>query len=281
MARGNLAQIAGHLAAEGRGPARVRAAATDPGALERLVRAVFRHAVRDYLEILRGIGGGIADLPGRVVNDTPDETAAAFATAGPAVFVTLHLGSMMAVGSILAREARTPFTAPMEAIADPELQRLLRRGREQTGVRTVDLAVARRELRAALDRGEGVAIVGDRDVTGAGHAVELFGLPARLPIGPALAAVEAGAPVHVAATLRRGGGYRGWLVTLPHPPAELPRRARIEALLAAEARAFEDLISAGPEQWVAVFHPIWADVDPLPRSAAARPAGRPDREVPA
>ena len=53
VARGNLAQVAGWLAAEGRGNARARAAATDPAALERLVREAFRHVVRTYAETLR------------------------------------------------------------------------------------------------------------------------------------------------------------------------------------------------------------------------------------
>ena len=54
IARGNLAHVAEWLAAEGRGSARARAAASDPDALERLVRAAFRHAVRNYAETLRG-----------------------------------------------------------------------------------------------------------------------------------------------------------------------------------------------------------------------------------
>ena len=64
----------------------------------------------------------------------------------------------------------------------------------------MDLHVARRELRAALARGEGVGLVADRDIAGGGVPVTLFGLPARLPIGPAYLALDAG----VAAP--RGGG---------------------------------------------------------------------------
>lgn len=274
VARGNLAHLAGRLRAEGRGSARARAAAGDPGALERLVRAAYRHGAWSYVELLRGAAAAERAARGRIDDADPAATAAALGRAGPMVLVSLHHGSMLAVSSVLRAHRRVAITAPMETLADPELQRVLRRLRESTEVRTVDVALAPRELRAALARGEGVAIIGDRDVTGRGVAVPLFGLPARLPVGAAWLAVETGAPLHVAAAWRTpGGGLRGWLQTLEPPPAGLPRRERVERLLAAEARAFENLVAPAPEQWAAVFHPIWEAVGPLARGAA--PASEP------
>ena len=38
------------------------------------------------------------------------------------------------------------------------------------------------------------------------------------------------------------------------------RRERIAATLRAEAAAFEELISAAPDQWSAIFFPIWPDL---------------------
>ena len=271
MARGNLAQVARWLAAEGRGSARARAAATDPAVLERLVRSAFRHAVRTYAETLRS-SATARDVRRHLVIDSPEAVDAAFAPGGAIIFATLHFGSMMGVATVLADRITVPITAPMETVGDPELQRVLLRTREFGGARIVDLRDARRELRAALARGEGVGLVADRDITGGGMPVTLFGLPAALPIGPAYLALESGAPLHVAATRRvAGGGFRGWLVTLPHPPADLPRRARIEALLASEARAFEDLVAPAPEQWNSVFYPIWEAVGPRPRAARVEP----------
>jgi KDO2-lipid IV(A) lauroyltransferase len=184
---------------------------------------------------------------------------------------------MMAEIAFLATRIPGPVTAPMETIADPELQRLLRRARESGGVRTVDLSLARRELRGALGRGEGVAIVADRDIAGGGTEVPFFGLPARLPVGPALLAVESGADLYMGAVWRvPGGRYRGRLVELAHPPATLARRARVEALLADLARSFEDVIVEAPEQWWAAFQPIWPTVGPLGRRpAASRSAAAP------
>ncbi len=265
VARGNLAHVAGWLAENRRGSAGARSAAADPAALERLVRAAFRHSVRTYAEILRGAAGA-RDVRRRLLIETPAAVDAAFATPGPVVFATLHLGSMSAVATVLRDRCSVPVTAPMETIGDPALQRLLRRVREGTGTRIVGLDDARRELGAALARGEGVGLVADRDITGGGLPATLFGLPTTLPMGPAYLALEYGAPLHVAAIRRaQGGSYRGGLVTLPHPPADLSRRARIEALLEAEAQAFEKMVAAAPEQWWTVFFPIWEAVGPRPR----------------
>jgi hypothetical protein len=57
-------------------------------------------------------------------------------------------------------------------------------------------------------------------------------------------------------------------VTLPHEPSALPLRSRIESLLAVEATVFEQLVAVAPDQWWAVFYPIWEAVGPLSREAA-------------
>lgn len=265
VARANLAHVAGWLAANERGSARVRAAAGDPAVLEGLVRAAFRQCVRTYAETLRGAANA-RNTRRNLEIETPAAARAALAAPGPVVFVTLHLGSMSAAAIALSDRCSVPITSPMETIADPELHRILKRARESSGPRVVGLREAHRELRAVLARGEGVGLLADRDITGGGIPVILFGLPTTLPMGPAYLALEYAAPLHVAAVWRTpGGGYRARLATIPHPPAELPRRDRIVALLEAEARAFEDLVAVAPEQWWTVFFPIWDDVGPRSR----------------
>jgi KDO2-lipid IV(A) lauroyltransferase len=180
----------------------------------------------------------------------------------------------MAAGeAVIVERLRTPITAPMQTLADPEMQRVVLRARASVGVRIIGLREARRVLREALARGEAVGVIADRDITGGGLKVPLFDLPASLPIGPAFLAVETGAPLHVAAVRRaRAGTYRGHLLTVPPPPPDLPRRARVEALLAAQAAAFEQLVAAAPEQWSTLFFPIWEDVGPRPRGTPAKRA---------
>ena len=148
----------------------------------------------------------------------------------------------------------------METLDDPELQEWFVRTRGAAGVRIVGLREARRELTAALRAGTYVGLVGDRDLTGGGTLTELFGAPARLPLGPALLAIETGAPAYVSAVRRTTPGrYIGRLERID-VPADGSRRERATAATASIARAFERVIEDAPEQWWAVFFPIWPDL---------------------
>ena len=60
-----------------------------------------------------------------------------------------------------------------------EIQAYFERTRGRAGVRLVGLREARRELLAALRRGVPVGLVGDRDLTGGGTPIDLFGAPNR------------------------------------------------------------------------------------------------------
>jgi KDO2-lipid IV(A) lauroyltransferase len=138
-------------------------------------------------------------------------------------------------------------------------------------VRIVGLREARRELLAALRGGTSVGLVGDRDITGGGLPVDLFGAPANLPVGPALLAVESGAPLYVVGVRRVGiGRYVGRLDRV-HVPGDGSRRDRVTAAMAGIAAAFERIVAIAPEQWWAVFFPIWPDLE-----TGLAPAGKPE-----
>lgn len=259
QARRNLERVARELERRGTGSPNVRAAATDARALERLVRSAFRHNARYYLEILRVPGLTPAIFEDRVVVETPDTVEAAFA-GGPVIFVSAHLGPIELPGLYLAHRSGRTFVAPMEAVDDPALQGWFERTRGSLGVRIVGLRAARRALLAELRAGGQVGIVADRDIAGGGIETPLFGAPAPMPIGPALLALESGAPIYAVGVRRLPDGRTaGGLVPVP-VAAEGTRRERIAATLRAEAAAFEELISAAPDQWSAVFFPIWPDL---------------------
>ena len=77
-----------------------------------------------------------------------------------------------------------------------------------------------------------------------------------------LLAAETGAPVYMSAVRRTGRGrYRGGVRELPAPEGA-SRRERSRAIARAEARLFEQFIIEAPEQWLALFHPIWPDLEP-------------------
>lgn len=273
QARRNLRRVAVASAERGRASEAVQAAATDPRALERLVRLAFRHLARYYLEVARTPAIQGDDLDELIHLETPEAIAAAFTPGRPVIFLGLHFGSIELPALFLASRVGGAV-APMETLDDPRLQAWFVHTRGKAGVRIVGLREARRELLAALRQGTSVGLVGDRDLTGGGTPVPLFGAPATLPLGPALLAVESGAPLCAVGVRRVGiGRYRGRLLEVP-VPADGTRRDRVAAVMPAIADAFERIIEDAPEQWWAVFFPIWPDleeaaVDAAPTRAAA------------
>ena len=274
QARRNLRRVCTALAASGRGSPAVRAAATDPEALERLVRSAFRHAARYYVEVARNPAVTREWLDERLTLEDPSVLATAVIPGNASVFVGLHFGSVELASLFMAfRVGET--VVPMETLDDPGLQAYFERTRGRAGVRLVGLREARRELLGALRRGVPVGLVGDRDLTGGGIPIELFGAPTIMPMGPAMLAVESDVPTF-ALTVRRvaRGQYRGRVIPIDIP-SEGSRRQRVTLTMDRFAGAFETLIADAPDQWWAVFFPIWPDLE----GEAAPDLGRHDRSA--
>ncbi len=262
QARRNLQRVAGWLAANDRGSSPVRAAATDPRALERLVRNAYRHAARYYLEVARTPGLRQRDLDERFRVDDPDLVARVFA-GGPVIIIGLHFGALELPALYLASRVGEAVV-PMETIADRGLQDWFVRTRSAVGITLVGLNEARRALQGALRAGTSVGLVGDRDLTGGGTTMTLFGAPARLPLGPAMLAVESGARPYVVG-VRRTSNRRYHAHVEPIPvPLDGTRRKRVTTTAEAIARAFERIVEDAPDQWWAVFFPIWPDLEGQP-----------------
>ena len=260
QARRNLRRVCQSLAASGRGSAAVQAAATDPVALERLVRSAFRHQVRYYLEVARGPSITPAYVDERLLLETPERIAEAVVPGKAVLFVGLHLGSLELAVIFLAFRVGETVT-PMETIEDRGLQAYFERTRGVAGVRLVGLREARRELTRALANGIPVGLVGDRDLTGGGIPIELFGAPATMPMGPAMLAVETGVPTYAMTVRRAGTGhFRGKIVPIDVATVGT-RRERVTTTMNRLAAVFETLIADAPDQWWAVFFPIWPDLE--------------------
>jgi lauroyl/myristoyl acyltransferase len=257
-ARDNLAHVTRWMAEHDVGSERGRAAGRDPRALEALVKAAFRHSVRYNLILARGPIMDAKYVARWLVVETPEVMDSALAEPNGALFVGLHMGSNELPALYLAQKTGRPAWAPTQTLDDPLLQAYMVRSRATLGLHLVELQSARRELAEALRRGDPVGILADRDFTGGGIEVPLFGANASLPIGGALLALETGAVPHVYGVRRDDTGvYRLRMERVPLP-AEGSRRERVTGYLAAEAHAFEHFIAVAPEQWFAIFFPIWS-----------------------
>lgn len=263
LVRANLARVCAALVASDRASPRVRAAAGDDRALDDLVRDVFGHWFVAYLE------GAIAPrydetaVRRRIHVADPALASRALApvTAGPGpVFAGLHLGAVEMAGMYAARTGTMRIAGPMEQVRNPVLADYFLRTRGAIGFDLIPIRDAAIELRARIRRGDGVALVADRPIGGAGTSAQLFGAPCRLPAGPAVLAVETGAPLYVLAVLRNASGdWDGHIEHIEVPPTGT-RRERVRGTLHGEVAAFERLIARAPEQWWTLLFRIWEDI---------------------
>ncbi len=260
QARANLRRVCMGLDAQGRGSALVRRAATDPAALEQIVRGLFRHAARYYLEVLRAGRYESAAMLARIDVLTPDEVREGLQGGHPVILAGMHYGAIE-VATIAARSLiGSDFVAPMELVEDPALRRWFVTTRSRVGVQIIPMKDARRVLLRALKAGTSVGLVSDRDVLGGGLSIPFFGHPAPIPPGAPLLAIETGIPLYVAVARRiEHLRYQGALTLVPMPPPG-PLRERLTALTEAMVRGFEDLLADDPSQWWGAFHPIWPDL---------------------
>ena len=262
LVRANLERVVSYLAASGMGTEVVRVAATDGKALDRLTRSAFGHYTRSYLESATLERYASPEHLARVRADDPAAVDAALLPEEPVIIVSPHFGAIEIPGVWVTRVLGRRVTAPMETVADPDIQAYFEDTRGVTGLNVIPVARAASELRAALARNEAIALVADRPVGGGGTPVNLFGAPARLPVGPAVLALESGAPAWLIATRRFGKNEYRSRVERIHITDEAgqTRREKATAFLDAEARAFERAVADAPDQWWTLFFPIWDDI---------------------
>ena len=244
----NLARV---CAATGR-PAR-GAAFTD------LVRSAFRNHARYYLELLR-VPHYPQERIGQFV-DVPEWEAYAVALrGGPAILVSSHLGNFEPFGTYIASHGFRAM-APIEEIEPRALFEFLAARRGGSNVDLVPLSQATRPLIARLRARGLVGIIGDRDLTGDGREVTIFGHSTTMPIGPASLAVAHGATLIVGRCLRVGPDRFLAGGEVMEPPASGDRRADAAALADRIAARFERDIGEAPEQWWGAFQRFWPDLD--------------------
>jgi phosphatidylinositol dimannoside acyltransferase len=177
------------------------------------------------------------------------------------IIVGAHLGNWDAAGAWAAASGR-PVTAVAEVLSPRRLFDFFVAHRERLGI-SIEPASAGviGRLKAAVDEGRIVAIVGDRDLRGRGPQVSFFGEPAPMPAGPALLGLRTGAPIMVMGVhgSRRADGRRGWKAQILEPidPADYSGPNALSELTQQVARRLERLIAAHPEEWH-VFQPFWS-----------------------
>ncbi len=222
---------------------------------ERLVRRTFVEQVRNYLEIFRIPRMLPERLLASVREEGWEDFARAFAGGRGVVLASAHLGPVSVVGQIMVAKGY-PVTLPVERETGG-MARSVNRARTRMGLRFVstDSPIG---IHRVLRRGEVLAVLADRAVTGVGARVAFFGRPALLP------------SVHVALAMRTGaalvpafaGREAGTMVARFHPAMELAatgdRAADLRENMRRWAAVLESAVRRAPEQWP-VFERVWAE----------------------
>jgi phosphatidylinositol dimannoside acyltransferase len=176
---------------------------------------------------------------------------------GKGVVIALpHTGNWDVGGRAMGLRV-APVVSVAEHLKPERLFELFLEHRRQLGMDIIDLASDHvgRQLTQKLEQNRIVALVADRDLSGGGVEVEMFGRTRRMPAGPALLALSSGAPLLSGPTYTTRDGWVEVLKPVSIEPTG-KRKDDIIALTRALAAAFEQAIAAAPPDWH-LFQPGW------------------------
>jgi len=180
---------------------------------------------------------------------------------GRGVVLTLpHMGNWDAAGHWLCIKGYR-MTAVAEELKPRSVFELFLRHRRALGMGIVPLSTAASvggKLLELLRENQIITLVADRDLTGRGVVVDMFGARRRLPAGPAYLALATDTPLSVCAVFTTPTGWH----TKIGPPVEIERtgvmREDVAALTKVIAAGFERYIASAPVDWH-MFQPAWEE----------------------
>ena len=174
------------------------------------------------------------------------------------IAVLPHMGNWDVAGHWMAVNGYR-LAAVAEELKPRRLFELFLRHREELGMKIVPLSegdnVGQR-LAALLADNWVVALVADRNLSGRGVEVEMFGAVRRLPAGPALLSISTGAPLLVCAVYTTEHGWRIRIGEALEFERTGDTRADVTEFTRRMAAEFERGIAARPPDWH-LFQPGW------------------------
>lgn len=221
-------------------------------------REAFRLYARYWFDTFDAIGRDDRWVLDRFVFVNPEVVTDLLAKGRGVVVALSHSGNWDLAGWAARLVLEAPVVSVAERLKPERLFRLFLEHRRALGIEIVALdddGVAR-QIAKAIENGSVVALVADRDLTGRGVEVMMFGASRRLPAGPALLSLSTGAPLVVATVTTTPAGWRCSFGEPLEVPPTGSRRADAAALTVALAGGLEEAIAAAPADWH-MFQPGW------------------------
>ncbi len=236
-----------------------------PGECRELARRVYRHFARvaiDFLFFPRLIPNRFFDLV-----EVKDESILKkeFKKGKGVVLDGPHLGNweiMAAAAPLLGYPTRIIVGTQRNNLAD----RWINRTRLLAGSRIIHVGGAVRKSVEALKNGEVVALLSDQDAGRDGQFVPFFGRKASAPVGAALLALRADAPLLYAHTVWQNGKYVTEFEKIKTSDLKDPTPENLFELTRRFTEMAEKHIRRFPEQWF-WMHRRWKTRPPEERLA--------------
>lgn len=245
----NMAQVLGHR--------------VESPLVERAVVECFRLYGRYWYETFALRSMPVDEVNRRFTVDGVEHIDAALEKGRGWIGALPHMGNWDAAGHWLAVNGYR-MTAVAEELKPPEVFDLFLRHRRALGMGIVPLTgdrTAGTELVRLLAANEVVTLVADRDLSGRGVEVEMFGRTRIIPAGPAYLSLMTGSPLSVATVFTTD---EGWHCVI-NPPLEVERtgstRADVIEMSKRIAAQFESFIASAPTDWH-MFQPAWGPTTP-------------------
>jgi phosphatidylinositol dimannoside acyltransferase len=221
------------------------------------VRDAFTSYARYWFDTFHIAALSPHDVAARFESVDDDRLWTALGDGRGAIVALPHVGNWDAAGPWLVAQGHR-VVAVAEQLRPQRLYDLFVENRRAIGIDVIGLSEdgVGRALAARLAGGAIVALVADRELSGRGVEVTMFGRTRRLPAGPALLSLTTGAPLLVTPVFQT---ERGWRVVMSPPLTIVPtgdRRADVTALTRCMAAWFERAIASAPTDWH-MFQPAW------------------------
>lgn len=220
-------------------------------AIDRMVRATFRHFVTMALEIVR--------LPRKMVLNNwrahcvfirPDLVVGGLTSGRPLLVVTGHFGNWEIAGVAMALTGFRTHAIARE-LDNPHLDHFFRRFREHTGQKLLAKKGDFDNIQQVLADGGVIATLADQDAGPRGLFVPFFGRPASTHKAVALMAIEYDVPMLVIGVPKVGEPMRYHIVAeeLIDPREYAGRPDAVRAITERYTSALERVVRRHPEQY--------------------------------
>jgi KDO2-lipid IV(A) lauroyltransferase len=230
-----------------------------PTELEQQVTEAFSWYGRYWTETFRLEDLSDAELDARFTCKGRENIQNAFDSGKGGVLATPHIGNWDAGGRWVAK--RWPLTVVVEVLRPRMLFDRFVEHRRALGMTIVPLEKGTDPTGKCIEqlkKGEMIALVADRDLSGTGVEVAMFGRRTKMPPGPAVLALRTGCDLIPAAIFQDRDGT--WVAHVL-PPVERPGATAsdpVQVYTQRLAEKFEELIAEAPAQWH-VFNRYWID----------------------